>query len=435
MKKEAKIGMFIFIGILILVVFILSVGDLGGLFRKPGYSLFVQFDTAAGLEKGTTVRVAGVPVGYVKGIQLKEGRAEVELSINSEVKIREEAKATLASLGLLGEKYIEILPGEGKGVYQSGDMIKGIPPVSFDQLGTLMFSIGEEVKAVGKILREVVGDKETRKDLRKTLDNMATLSVELREIIQNNKPQLTRSIQSSAQAFQRFDQEMNKVSQDIKELVKLLKNMAEENRENINVNLNKIKELMSETEKSLKLLHDSLQKINRGEGTLGKMITQPQLYQKAEATVDDLQRTVHSVSSIKWDLRMRGEYLARSEGFRSTLSLRVYPTEEKFFLAQIVRDPWREKFVYSAQAGLHWGPFSPRIGIMESKVGVGIDFFLGNERLKFSLEGYDFSRNPRPRLRFRASYTPASSLYLILGVEDFTLAPRRELFLGLGVGF
>lgn len=435
MKREVKLGVFIFIGILILVTFVLMVGDLGELFKRPGYSLFVRFESAAGLEKGTTVRLAGVKVGYVTEIQLKNSRAWVELNVKEGVKVNKEAKATLASLGFLGEKYVEIIPGEKQGFYQPGDVIKGIPPVSFDQLGTLMFSIGEEVKHMGKTLQELVGGEETRTDFRETLDNMASLSAELEGFFRTNKPEVQRSLRSSTRAFQKLDQSLEKTSRDIQEMTSLIKKMAEENRENLKTNLSRMKELMKEAEKSLELLHKALRKIDEKEGTLGKMIHQPELYQKAEAAVEDLEKTVHSFSDWNWELGVRGDYMAESGAVRSSLSLWVFPSENHYLLAQIVRDPWLDRFVYSSQLGIRRGAFSPRFGIMESKIGVGVDWFVWKDRLKLSVEGFDFNRDPRPRFRLWARYAPSPSFRLILGVEDFILVPQRELFFGLGFGF
>ncbi len=72
---------------------------------------------------------------------------------------------------------------------------------------------------------------------------------------------------------------------------------------------------------------------------------------------------------------------------------------------------------------------------MESKIGAGIDYYTLKDRLRLSLEGLDFYRNQSPQVRFRARYAPFEYLYLILGVDDFTLAENREVFFGLAIGF
>ena len=137
MRRELKIGIFLAVAISVLAAFIFVVGDLSVLFKKPGYLLYVSYDSAAGLEKRALVRMAGVKIGYVKDIRLKQSKAEVLLSIDSGINVPRGSKATLASLGLLGEKHIEIMPSEEAKFCLPGETIEGIPPVSFDQMGTL----------------------------------------------------------------------------------------------------------------------------------------------------------------------------------------------------------------------------------------------------------------------------------------------------------
>ncbi len=175
MKREIKIGIFLTTAILIISTFIFIVGDLSVLFRKPGYSILVSYDSATGLEKRAVVRMAGVKVGYVKDIRLKGRKAEVELIINFGISIPKGSMATLASIGLLGEKHIEVLPGEAAEFLQAGDTIAGVPPVSFDQMGTTLLAIGDEFKGIAQIISEMIGGEESRNNFRDTLENLASL--------------------------------------------------------------------------------------------------------------------------------------------------------------------------------------------------------------------------------------------------------------------
>ncbi len=433
MKKELRIGIFMAIAAIILAAFIFIVGDLTVIFRKQGYPLYASFDTAAGLENNAMVRIAGVTVGHVRDISLEENRAKVLMSIDPGIEVPRDSKATLAALGLLGEKYIEILPGEEKDICLPGSMIGGIPPVSFDQMGSLLLSIGNEVKEMGKTLRGVLGEEELRTNLRGTIQNLSSFTGDLRDFFGESKGDLNQSLQESSKAIQKFDQKVEEISQNLTELISLLKETVEENRENVKINLEHIKELITKTEESLRLLVESLEKINKGEGTLGKLIQQPELYERAEETVRDIEGVVHPVSNIRASVGLRTEYFGESEFLKSYLSFSLWPTKEKYLLAQIIRDPWLDKFTYSAQGGVRWGTFSPRAGIMESKIGVGLDYFALEDRLKLSLESLDFNRRPRPRFKLWTRYAASKYLYLLLGIDDFTLASKREFFFGLGL--
>jgi len=422
------------IAIFMLAAFIFIVGDFSVLFRKPGYLLNVVFDSAGGLEKRAVVRMAGVKIGYIKDIRLKESRANVILSIDSGIEVPQGSKATLASIGILGEKHLEVLPGDGPGFYQPDEILEGIPPVSFDQMGTMLLTVGEEFREVGRVFSEMFGGEETKANLRDTLSNLSSFSEDLKEFFEVNKESLQQGLQGSSEAVKKFEQRVDEVSQSLNELILLLKDTVEENRENVRINLKSIKEVIDNIEKALRLLNESLEKINKGQGTLGKLIQEPELYEQAERAMDELEKVIHPLSNLRFSGGMRAEYYGESM-LKGYFTLSVWPTRTKYLLAQIIYDPWDEQLTYSAQGGIRWGPISPRAGIMESVVGAGIDCYLAKDRLKFSLEGFDFNRNPRPHFRFWARYKATKYIHLLLGIDDFSLAPEREIFFGLEIGF
>ena len=435
MKREIKIGIFLTTAILIISTFIFIVGDLSVLFRKPGYSILVSYDSATGLEKRAVVRMAGVKVGYVKDIRLKGRKAEVELIINFGISIPKGSMATLASIGLLGEKHIEVLPGEAAEFLQAGDTIAGVPPVSFDQMGTTLLAIGDEFKGIAQIISEMIGGEESRNNFRDTLENLASFSEELNEFLRTNKGEVKESLQVSQQAVQTFEQRVEELSNNLDELIVLLKDTVKESRESIKVNMEGIKELINNIDKSLKLLNESLEKINKGEGTLGKLINEPDLYNRAEEAMNDLEKVIDPISKVRFTGGLSAEFYVESELIKGTFTLGVWPAENKFFLAQIVYDPWLEQAQYSVQVGLRWRNFAPRIGIMESKMGAGIDYYAFKDRLKFSLESFDFDRTPHPQFRLRARYAAFKYFHFLLGLDDFIIASNREVFFGLEFWF
>lgn len=434
MKREFKIGIFIAMAMFILALFIFIVGDLGVIFERESYPLFARFDSVAGLEKRAVVRMAGVKAGYVKGIRLDGNRAQVVMSLYPDVQVPRDSKATLAALGLLGEKYIEIMPGESPKYCEPEETIEGLAPVSIDQIGTLLLSVGEEIKEIGKGLRGIVGDEESKASFHGTLENLSALTTDLKEILGENKEEISRSLTMPSKAIQKFEQRVEGVSRNLDELILLLKDTVQENREDININLKSIKELIQRTEESLRLLNESLEKINKGEGTLGKLIHEPSLYEETSETVGNLKRIIHPFSKMRFALGCQANYYGESQLLKSTLTLLIWPASEKFLMAQIIRDPWLEQFTYSAQAGARWGPFSTRAGIMESKFGAGLDAYVLQDRLRFTFESFDFNRHPRPQLRLWTRYALSKYLSILLGIDDFSLASRREIYFGFGLG-
>jgi phospholipid/cholesterol/gamma-HCH transport system substrate-binding protein len=434
MKREIKVGMFFAIALFILATIIFIVGDFSTLFRGEGYPLYADFESAAGLERKTVVKMAGVKIGLVKEIRLKGFRAEVLFDIEKGVEIYKDSTAMLASLGLLGEKYIEIIPGEGPEICQPGDTIQSLTPVSFDQMGSLLMSVGEDISEVGKTLKEMLGGEEPKMNFQQILQNLSVLTKDLKELTQENKGTLSNGIQSSTQTIQRFDRRVEDIADNLDELIGVMKNMLEENRGNIADSTEKLTRLIEEAEAALKQLNEALGKVNRGEGTLGKLIQNPELYERAEKTLSEVEKATAQVSSVRVRGGLHFDYYEKSDLFKGTLAFALWPTTDAFLLGQIVRDPWQERFTYSLLGGIRLGAFSPRAGILESELGIGLDLYAWQDRLRFSLESYDFNRDTRPRFRFSTSFYATKFFYILFGLDDFSVSDNRELFFGLGVG-
>jgi len=433
MCREVKIGIFVAGTILIMAVFIFIVGDLSMWFKKPGYPLSVSFPTVIGLENRAAVRLAGVKIGYVKDIRLEESRARLTLSISPQYKIPRGSRAGMATLGLVGEKFIEIIPGEQAAFCQPGDTIEAKASIGFEQIGDLALSIGEEIKEISRSVREITGE-EARQDLQEALRNMSSFSRELNQFLADNKGELRAGIRAASAAAVEMDEKIGAVVTNLEETSGLLRDIAKENRDSIKGNLEKIQEVLREMEESVRLLREALDKINRGEGTVGKLVQDPGLYDEARETLGTVKKAAAPFSQMRAVGNYRADYLAETGKVRSSISAGFYLTPGSFLLGQVVDDPRLDGFRYSAQAGLRFGPLAPRAGIIESELGAGVDYLVFSDRLLFSLEGFDFRRDGGPRFRFAAQYALWKYLYLVLGVDDFARASAREVYFGLGLG-
>ena len=433
MRRDIKAGLFFGGALFILAAIIFMVGDLSVLFSKPGYELFADFETAAGLEKRTVVKMAGVRIGYVKEVRLKGVRAELIFNIDQGVAVFKDSQAMMASLGLLGEKYIEIVPGKGPEVCRPGDTIGSQTPVGFDQLGTLMVSIGAEITEVGKTLRELLGGEEPKVNVRQILQNLSDLTEDLKEFTEANRGNLTESLQASSETIKNFDQRVDTIADNLDAMILNLREMIEVNKGNLQENMEKISELIEKTKDAVRLLSETLEKISRGEGTVGKLIQEPELYERANRALGDVEAVAQRASAFRLRGGVRLDYYGSSELIKGQVSVGLWLTPAAYFLGQVVHDPWLDKFTYSAQGGMRLGPVSPRVGILESEIGVGIDYHALRNRLRFSLESYDFNREPRPHFRVYTSYLATNYICLLFGWDDFAVASQRELFFGLGI--
>lgn len=134
---ELKVGIFAFGGLLILITFVLYIGNI--YLFNPGYLVGVRFRSANGIEPGAPVHVAGVVSGELKDIKVsfEEGNTFVDLRvwIKEGTQIPGNSLAEIKTLGLLGEKYLDILPQpNAEGFLKQGDLLTGKDPVSMDDV-------------------------------------------------------------------------------------------------------------------------------------------------------------------------------------------------------------------------------------------------------------------------------------------------------------
>lgn len=113
MKKftiETGVGFFLILGLLCLAYLSVKLGDVN-LFGTNNYTVKARFASITGLKEGSAVEIAGVNVGKVSKIHLDNYEALVELMINPGVKIQEDSIATIRTQGIIGDRYVKILPG------------------------------------------------------------------------------------------------------------------------------------------------------------------------------------------------------------------------------------------------------------------------------------------------------------------------------------
>jgi len=175
---EVKVGIFVFIGMLILFVIVFSIGDF--YLWNPGYSIRAGFRFINGVEESAPVRFAGVNAGEVKNIQIvtdpQTGQTLVELVLwlRQNVMVSEDSVVIINTLGLLGEKYVEITPGTPKAkLLKDGDKIRGKDPLATEAIAEKAYAVVTKLDQVMIHVNEVVQDSEFKSSLKRTVVNTA----------------------------------------------------------------------------------------------------------------------------------------------------------------------------------------------------------------------------------------------------------------------
>ncbi len=120
-KIEMLVGIFVLIGVGCIAWLAIELGGVGGVGTK-GYALTAIFEDAGGVRKGSDVLLAGVPVGQVESVVLKDNEeAKMTLMIHTGVQITSDATVSIRTKGLIGEKYVRINQGAEEDFLQPGD--------------------------------------------------------------------------------------------------------------------------------------------------------------------------------------------------------------------------------------------------------------------------------------------------------------------------
>jgi phospholipid/cholesterol/gamma-HCH transport system substrate-binding protein len=137
------VGIFTILGIAALAVLSLSLGKVA-LLPTPGYTLYANFDNISGLKKSDQVQLAGVQVGKVVEIGLKNERAQIAMRINEGVQIDSDSIAAIKTSGIIGDKYVSLQLGPSDRILKDGDTIRQTQSafVLEDAIGQLINSSG-----------------------------------------------------------------------------------------------------------------------------------------------------------------------------------------------------------------------------------------------------------------------------------------------------
>ncbi len=127
MKKgfvETTVGFFVLLGFAAFCWLAFQLGEVPFFGGGRSYTLEAMFDNVSGVKKGAPVQVAGVVVGKVAAVGLGEGRrAKLELRLDRDVKIPADSVAAIKSQGIIGDKYVQLSPGESTTALNDGESI------------------------------------------------------------------------------------------------------------------------------------------------------------------------------------------------------------------------------------------------------------------------------------------------------------------------
>jgi phospholipid/cholesterol/gamma-HCH transport system substrate-binding protein len=458
MSSAAKVGIFMLIILGILGFFVLRIEDIkvgGGGTKK----ITAIFDSVAGLDNKSTVRVAGVRVGKVTDIKLRpDGKAAVTLEIDKDVQLHQNAQAKVANLGLLGEKYVELDPGSQNlpQLTQENITLRGSQPASIDDVTNQISAIAEDVKAITASMRATLGGPTGQQRLEDIVENVHSITADVRALIAANRSNIDATLLNTRQITEDLRVAIPKLAASIDRVANSFGGTIAENRSDIRGVVENLHQLSADLKTTTDNLNAITGQVRSGEGTVGKLVYSNEAHDKltaaltsVESGVDELKNTLGRANRITMDVAIKGDYYAGQStksndqlvnfggNSRSAVQLHLIPNPERnrFYNLELVDDPrgrrqdkvfqetvtdpatgqsttkvttelkYDRSFLVNAQAGWNLDRYAVRIGLFDSTGGAGLDYKFNN-RLRVSGEAFDFGkrRDPNPHLRVSGEY-------------------------------
>ncbi|MFN4319827.1 MAG: MlaD family protein [Aquificaceae bacterium] len=504
LSNEAKVGFLVLLFSLGFAFLILTFGEVP-LFKPAVNSYKVYFDNVAGLSVGAEVRVAGIKSGKVRSISLKEGKVEVVFELDKQITLYKDAQAEIGTLGLMGDKYLNVYPGSPQaGILEDGGVItKTLGYADTDKLIKQITDASESMKLMVETFQLILS--ENREDIRNVIQNLEVLSHNLNLIVMENREalrstinninvlayNLNRTLPQAIQSIERLANTLDSIAaenrQDVREVVANLKQlsgdlratlpelttnlnqlsknlnlMISENREDIRTSVSNLAELSRSLKESSERLSSILATIDRGEGTLGKLVKDEELYRNVVSGVKAFSKAGEVADKTNLNIGFRGE-LYRGGDSKGILTVKLQPDNEKYYLLEIVGDSrgrvYKEELLpnqfivkkeFKPEVTVQYARIFPLIGgseivlrggLKESTGGIGADLVL-SERLTITSDLWDFGRKDRPQdrdlkpnLQVGATYKVRGPLYVRFGGDDLLNSRLRGAFGGVGLMF
>lgn len=183
-------------------------------FGKKGYELRINYPQVSGLMPGHVVRYAGVQVGTVKKINVAHDKVEVITEINDDIKIPQGATFTISSDGIMGEKFVSVIPPakQGNGYVAEGSTINGVPGGGMDEFFASSGDLVKRMENIANAFENVFGDKEVQqamksgfKNMNDIAENMNTFTKVMADVAVANQQDITSMIHQINELSQRMN--------------------------------------------------------------------------------------------------------------------------------------------------------------------------------------------------------------------------------------
>ena len=278
-KTDIKVGLTVIVSILLFIWILGWAKNFSLNSNRSGIT--IKFQNVAGLEIGDNVTVNGVRKGFVDDVVLKSDFVLVKVSLEPNIDLRKDAVFSIMMLDLMGGKKVEILPGNASDKLdtkqlQNGSFSADVPSVMV-MIGKLENELPQMFKQVNTTLsslNEYLGDKNLQSDVKASASNLVAISVQLKDIINENRNQIKLLTSNSA------------------ELTSEARDFFAANKESLHTTINDVSALIKKTDTFISKLDALVAETKDQKNTAGRLLYDDKLFSDLKETLGNVKELI-----------------------------------------------------------------------------------------------------------------------------------------------
>lgn len=418
--------------------------------NQSGFGDYVTYRTivrdASGIFPKTPIRVAGINAGRIKDIELVGNNAVITFEVLEQVTVTEDSVLRIRTVGLLGDKFLEIVIGESRERLDPGGMIVSVEGEGVEHLMAGAADILKEIKVMAEDIRRTLTPEGRPSPLEQILSNVEAVTSEARSFMED-----------LSQLVGQNNERLNKMIVDLGDIANHVK--SETDPHNSESSLSEVKRILAHLEATTRDFQALAADIKSGKGTVGKLLVEEEIADEVRQTLAGVQKIVNRAEAIRTELDMFSG--ANTDyGAETHVGFRIFPAPERFYYlgvttsefgpeketitSTVINDGPEERIVrkektknqwrFDIQLGRRIQNWTLRGGVIESSGGFGIDYDLRAWNQRFTLEAYDYRDDEGVNLRARTDLQFWNVLYGRLAGEDL-VNNTRSLTISAGLKF
>ena len=287
-QKNRKAIMVAIMAIAAIIIFYAGANFLKGAEMFGGNrKLYAVFDDAAGLPQGTPVMYNGFKIGKVMTVSLTSdipARVCAEIAINEKIDIPKDSHFELSTKDMLGGLVIHLRLGEAKQPAKNKDTLQSfLIPAFTDGLGDMMVQLSSIMTSVDSIaleLKGIVSSKEGSSSLKIIFDNLENSTTELNQLMTQNRAKFGHIVDNLNQLTTTLNEETPQLQSIIDNFDQISDDIAKAD----------VAKVILEANQTIEQLSLIVEKIQKGEGDIGKLVNNEELYNNLAHTTENLNK-------------------------------------------------------------------------------------------------------------------------------------------------